>query len=755
MSNIVDFAEALRDVIEAGQEVVEGNVVRIISDNGTEVANAVKTTVTGGNGAASNVYSMTGEVVGGTAVTTGWALLAMDLGTVGAAIAPCLGVLAGGGLYALAPEFWTNISNALFNAGKTLSGKVIGYFNGHNIGFDATTIEIFKQALVDEDFFQYNDEVGAPSQWVMNTPMYISSNGMLYYSMLRDGRYYDSHERSYSGAKTLVMPAIHPSSETTFFIASSDATSVSYIDHWVVINTTTGTKDIDMYVTGTTLLNNEYTFDDKTVHYNVGDSASNEHNFEYIIPGISAQNNNNDHIAWTMIYGDITEGNSENLQPGATYPDDDPFPLKYPDWIPWEYPPAIDPSEMPDIRPTKYPEIEPDPYPDQDPAQNPEPENDPDIIPEVEPDFDLPEPDPAPTPEPAPEPDPDPLPVEPIPVPDWDQIGPRPAPDPVDPNPDPTPSPPTPVPPTPSTVDSNKLFTVYSPTISQLNSLGSYLWDNSLMETIKKIWQNPLDGIISLIQVYATPATSGTHNIILGYLDSGVSAAVVSNQFTTINCGSITLNEDKKNATDYSPYTSLHIFLPFIGITELDVNECMNATITVTYKVDVYTGTCLAEIKITRTKDMPSGNILYTFSGNASQQIPLTSGNATGALSALIGGVTTGLSVASGGGLGVVAGASMVGRSLTHEMFHVSHSGNISANAGIMGGRKPYLIIGRRHGYDANNYNKFYGYPSNKTVQLNNHIGSYVRVKSCRLQTTATQPERDQILQMLSDGIIL
>ena len=151
---------------------------------------------------------------------------------------------------------------------------------------------------------------------------------------------------------------------------------------------------------------------------------------------------------------------------------------------------------------------------------------------------------------------------------------------------------------------------------------------------------------------------------------------------------------------------------------------------------------------------MPNSPILYTYSGNCSQQLPLTSGNATGMLSALIGGITAGLSVASGGGLGVLAGAQIAGQSLTHEMFHVSHSGNISSNAGIMGNKKPYLIIGRRHCYDANNYNALYGYPANKTVALGNHSG-YVKVKKCFLKTAATAPEHDQIMSLLSAGVIL
>lgn len=152
--------------------------------------------------------------------------------------------------------------------------------------------------------------------------------------------------------------------------------------------------------------------------------------------------------------------------------------------------------------------------------------------------------------------------------------------------------------------------------------------------------------------------------------------------------------------------------------------------------------------------DMPNGCILYTFNGNCSQQLPLTSGSASGLLSGLLGAVGAGLSVASGGGLGLVAGATMIGNSLNHEMLHVSHSGNISANSGIMGNKKPYIIIGRTHGYDANGYKSFYGYPANDTVYLNN-VSGFTRVKHIHLQTSATDPEYDEIIKYLTEGVIL
>ena len=87
-------------------------------------------------------------------------------------------------------------------------------------------------------------------------------------------------------------------------------------------------------------------------------------------------------------------------------------------------------------------------------------------------------------------------------------------------------------------------------------------------------------------------------------------------------------------------------------------------------------------------------------------------------------------------------------------MLHVSHSGNLSANAGIMGQKKPYLIMTRQKMYNANSYNKFYGYPINKTVYLGNCVG-YVRMKSGRLKTKATDIEKTEILEYLHNGVII
>lgn len=776
---MIDFSLVLKQMIIAGREIAETNLVEIISDSGEVICTSTYEIVQGGNGQATTACAVTGAVgAGGTATTTGMALLTMDIGVAGAAIAPCLGILAGVGLYSLAPEFWTNVSNALFEAGKTVGGKVIAFFNGDNLFYDEETIEIFKNALVDTGIFNVESKRATDFDPITPyTPFYEYTEPIPFYTSIAcafktiDEVFpYDQTDLNYSWRCTgdckvflVKIPWYYePWGDFNEYYIFVCGTNGGYFEH-VYGTLSNGSETDETTFTDITTLS-EYVVNGNTYYASLYGNFGSDygmigywpystelligHQEDYESSEVESDLlnyifNNNDVI-------DVDGGGA--LQPNATYPSSgEEFPLTYPNWLPWEYP-STAPAESPTVYPVKYPETEPDPYPEQDPAQNPVPESVPDTYPHIIPDLPVPYPTPSPTPEPTPTPDPDPQPEpDPIPVP----IVPDPTPDPVDPNPDPDPSIPIVDPTIPSTVGSTKLFTVYNPDETALNGLGAYLWDSNLMEILKKIWQNPLDGIISLIQVYCTPTVGSSQHIILGYLDSEVSAPVVTSQFVTIDCGSININEDKHNATDYSPYTSLSLYLPFIGFVELDVNEFMNGAMSVSYKVDVYTGTCIATVKATRNPDTPNGAPVYEFSGNCSQQIPLTSGDATGVLTALTGAVGAGLAIASGGGIGVVAGVSMLGNSMTHEMFHVSRSGNLSANAGIMGYKKPIALISRRHCYDANNYNALYGFPSNATVKLGNHVGNFTRVKSGFLKTSATQPEHDEIMELLKQGVIL
>ena len=294
----------------------------------------------------------------------------------------------------------------------------------------------------------------------------------------------------------------------------------------------------------------------------------------------------------------------------------------------------------------------------------------------------------------------------------------------------------------------NGLWSIYNPTLNELKSLGGYLWSSNIIEILQKFLNNPMDCIISLHMIYATPSTNGKQNIILGYLDSGVSANVVSNQFINIDCGSVNTVEYYGDARDYvSPYTDVECYLPFIGIVKLKTEDIIGSNINIVYTLDVLTGAILCKIFITKNGAKQQ---LYTFNGNASVQIPLTGSDRTrllsGAITGAVAGITTGGLI--GAVAGGVAGGLMGGTS-------IERSGNFSANSGALGIKKPYLIISRKTPYDADNYNDYYGYPSNKTVVLNSCKG-FTRVKDIHVNIpNATNEEKNEIEALLKNGIII
>ena len=385
------------------------------------------------------------------------------------------------------------------------------------------------------------------------------------------------------------------------------------------------------------------------------------------------------------------------------------------------------------------------PNPSQEAAQSSDPDANPggyadfitdnisDVNPSPEPSPD-PAPDPSPSPEPAPEPSPNPQPS---------------GDDPVNPNPKPNPDPTPVIDPTLQSIDSSRLFTVYWLSANELDQLGAYLWSTNFITAVEKIWQDPMQAIISLKKVYAQPLSISRQNIILGFLDSGVSARVVSSQFVSKSYGTISVKEIMHNATDYSPYSQAMIYLPFIGIEQIDIDDIMGGDLTVRYTFDLYTGICIAELFVLRD-DLTPQKMLYTFTGNVAQDVPLTSASFQGFFSTLMSIASTPLLVGSGGG---ILAASHLAHSMNHELVHISHSGNLSANAGIMGNRYPQLILTNRNRYDAAAYNTIYGYPANKTVYLGNCSG-YTKVKAIQLQTFATQDEKDEIEKLLKEGVI-
>jgi hypothetical protein len=301
------------------------------------------------------------------------------------------------------------------------------------------------------------------------------------------------------------------------------------------------------------------------------------------------------------------------------------------------------------------------------------------------------------------------------------------------------------------TGSASALYKIYNPSQAELNSFGAWLWSSNFVDQLLKVFNNPMESIIGLHKVYASPVIGGTSHIKVGYLDSGVSSNFVSNQYTKINCGTVNLQEYFGNVFDYAPYTTIELYLPCIGFVQLDVSNVMRSSINITYTVDVLTGACLAEVNVKRDN---SGGVLYSYSGNCASQYPLSSGSYMGIVSSVIGvaGSIVG-TVASGGSLAPLALGATSG--LLNAKTRVQHSGSLSGNSGVMGGKIPYLIITRPQTNMAENFEHYQGLPSNVYSKLSSCSG-FVKVKNVNVQNiNAESAELDEIKTLLLDGVII
>ena len=350
---------------------------------------------------------------------------------------------------------------------------------------------------------------------------------------------------------------------------------------------------------------------------------------------------------------------------------------------------------------------------------------------------------------------------------------------------------------------------IYSPSLAQLDSLSNYLWtDQTFLQTVinhlKQIIENPIDAIISLSLIPCVPPTSTNEEVKVMFIPTGVYMPPVTNQFVEVDCGTFALKEMYGSALDYNPYTSVQLYLPYVGIVQLDTDEVMGKVIHVGYRIDVVTGVCCAYVK--------AGNdVLYQFSGHCSIQQPITSADFSGYINAALAAGKLVASVAAAGAGAPEVAASLVGapspsvsstssdtriternestgRQITAGTKHqeskteksgasfgevaargisntvgavmnsktiVQHSGGFSGNSGYLAAvRRPYLIVTRPRIANPEKYGEFNGRPSMIYLNLGSCTG-YTQVQSVHLTgIDATNPELSEIATLLTSGVI-
>lgn len=286
-----------------------------------------------------------------------------------------------------------------------------------------------------------------------------------------------------------------------------------------------------------------------------------------------------------------------------------------------------------------------------------------------------------------------------------------------------------------------------------LIGLQSKLWDMSIFDIatqFQKLVNQPLDCLISLHCLPFIP-TEGTtpEEIKLGSFPTGISANRVAAQYMEIDAGSIAISEYWGSALDYAPFTQVEIYVPFVGIRNLKIEDIEGLTLALKYHVDVLTGDCVAYLKCGQS-------VLYSWTGNCLTHIPCTA-NSSDLLAKNIAAVgAVGVGLATGNPAAAAAGSIAGAVNTATAKNHVQRSGEVAGSSGLMSGFDAYLIFHRPKQSLAKDYNKFKGYTCNITYKLSTLKG-YTEVEHVHLTgiSGATDAELAEIKSLLTEGVII
>ena len=287
--------------------------------------------------------------------------------------------------------------------------------------------------------------------------------------------------------------------------------------------------------------------------------------------------------------------------------------------------------------------------------------------------------------------------------------------------------------------------------------LSQYIISDTFTGAITDILGNPVDNIVSLrvFPIDITRAVIVPTSYIQVRINKanvpGLTAYRLLRPANMLPFGTITVPQYYASYLDFSPYTKIQIYLPYLGYRDLDPAEVIGKEITLKYAIDFNTGTFTAFLTTT-------DKTILIESGTMGIDIPVAGGQnvqiAKNLLLLAAGAVT---SVASGNPLGTAAGVAGVAAGAFQALdVNPKRSGNIDPNTNLYAPDVPYLLISRPVRYTPPDYGHYYGYPTARTKILGD-LSGYTRVARVHVEgmTGATENERTEVENLLKTGVIL
>ncbi|MBO5921326.1 MAG: hypothetical protein J6Q48_02945 [Bacteroidaceae bacterium] len=311
-------------------------------------------------------------------------------------------------------------------------------------------------------------------------------------------------------------------------------------------------------------------------------------------------------------------------------------------------------------------------------------------------------------------------------------------------------------------------ITMYHMTTAEMWVFAQNFFADNLLEILLRYFVNPMDIFVSAGLLPFTPTGNNIwYPTIGGMYITHQALSKVDEQFYEIDCGEIYVEKYGNNCFDFSPYTKIAIFLPYIGYRFLPVDDVMGQHVHVVYHCDVLSGDCIAFIstKIPRKGlNVPADVVIAQYHGNCLTQVPVGSVTFDQMVRGLIelstSAASTAMNLGMGGnigGSGLDSLAAATAHTVAGGKATTRVGGNIGSTAGYMSVQKPYIIRDIPNQSLPDNYGLFFGYPSNRSGKLGDgHFTGFAMVEDIQLNDIpAMETERAEILDWLKKGVLL
>lgn len=315
---------------------------------------------------------------------------------------------------------------------------------------------------------------------------------------------------------------------------------------------------------------------------------------------------------------------------------------------------------------------------------------------------------------------------------------------------------------TPNGFDGNAVLTkTYAVSATDLRNIGQKLWSQDYFDVLK-IQSNPIENIVS-VKAFPFAQTGTQEEVKVGDVAFGVNGDKVPSVWKKKMPNKFKYTGHFNNFLDFSPFTKIKMFLPYIGFIELDPGEIYQSPITVEYFVDLVTGQCMARLYMDENAQ-GKGIPFQSFYGNMGVDIPLSSTDrvqteiraASAAFSAGLGAAGMIVSGNTGGINAALSGAT----NIAGMDYNTQRSSTQSPTCCTNDCQDVYVMIirpaadviqdGERTGYQ-----HLHGYPTNKYLKLSQiGTGNFVQVdRRTDIKISATSEENAMLERLLTEGV--